>query len=107
MLFPALPGVHIVDVTEDGHADPINTALEFFDQVVLGHHDSTPETETHKHHRFVHVAKVRCCIFYQPIAADGSQSYIPGLTKLKYIVRHDNLGPTLSYDIVAPPPKAA
>lgn len=107
MLFPALPGVHIVDLTEQGEADPINTALEYFDQVVLGHHDKTPETETHKHHRFVHTTKVRCCMFYQAISTAEPVSYIPGLNTLKYIVRHDNIGPSLSYDIVAPPPKAA
>lgn len=107
MFFPSLPGVQIIDVSDEGLSDPINSATEFINQVLLGHKDSTPEKETSKHHRFVHAPKVRACVFYQPIAFPESKTFIPDIAKLDYILRHDNIGPSLSYDIVAPPPKAA
>jgi hypothetical protein len=106
MFFPVVPDAAIVDVT-DGQSDPINSALEYLDQIVLHHRDKTPENEPHGRMRYYHVAKVRSCAVYQIATSSSRIEFSPALARLKYIVRHDNIGPSFSYDIISPPPKVA
>lgn len=87
--------------------DDINSLVEFIDQILLGHRDSTPEDEDDDHVHYYHVRSVNYyiaqCEVHPPIirapfepVQDAVEYGIPVVPQL----------PDMTYDISGPPPKA-
>jgi hypothetical protein len=87
--------------------DDINSLVEFVNQILLGHRDSTPEDEDDDQVHFYHIKSAH--YFVAPFAAHPPQAVVQVYSFFAVRLYHipaDQRIRDVFYDIVAPPPKA-
>lgn len=106
MFIPQMAEVDVYD-SNGQQVDDINTLVEFIDQDVLGHYDSTPEDEDDDTERtFLHLIKIvdySYTPFLSQIQPRNTESEEPAKAFPHYSDNKPSPGFT---DIVIPPPKA-
>ena len=104
MFIPQMSEVDIYD-SNGNQVDDVNTLVEFIDQEVLGHYDSTPEDEDDDTERVYHLIKIDDYSL-QPFVTDIpprlTSSEEPGIAFTGYIEHKP--APGFSH-ILLPPPK--
>jgi hypothetical protein len=84
--------------------DDINTVVEYIDQVVLGHHDSTPEDEDDDSGQNLHLVKdVNYC--YQPFFTPVERKVTITVKKPRYALYRLRSLSLVYPEIVSPPPE--
>ena len=104
MFLPQVPEQDIYNFAGQ-QADDINSVLEYIDQVVLGHHDDTPEDEDDDSGQNFHLVKVVDYCF-EPFYSSISQRYGTGTKKINFFNFKEDATNLVSFDIILPPPKA-
>jgi hypothetical protein len=106
MFIPQMAEVDMYD-SAGNQIDDINTLVEFIDQDVLGHHDSTPEDEDDDTERPLHITKTleySWHPYFEPIQTKLSIKEEPEIVFTGYIEHKLPAGFT---NIIIPPPKTA
>ena len=83
--------------------DDVNTVIEYIDQVVLGHHDPTPEDEDDDSGQNFHLAKdVNYC--FQPFFTPLERKIIIIRKKSGYALFQLRKPSAVYQEIISPPP---
>lgn len=83
--------------------DDINTVAEYVYQVILGHHDNTPEDEDDDSGQNFHLINiVNYC--YEPFFVDVDTTAVVSADKKHFISFNVQLIPAVSFEILSPPP---
>jgi hypothetical protein len=104
MFIPQMAEVDMYD-SAGNQIDDINTFVEFIDQNVLGHHDSTPEDEDDDTERPLHITKTLeygWHPFYEEAQSKASIEEKPAIVFTGYIEHKPTAGFT---NVLLPPPK--
>lgn len=103
MFFPVVDNMYTYD--EYGNlANEVNSIVEFFDQIVLKHKDTTPDGNEAQH--FHNFAKHRLKVIHQFAIAAVNRPVVTYDEPTQYAVMADQKATYRAYDVVAPPPKA-
>lgn len=84
--------------------DDINSVVEYVDQVILGHHDNTPEDEDDDSGQNFHLAK-DVNYFFQPFFTPLERKLIVTSKKKRYAIFQTRKISAVYFDIISPPPE--
>jgi len=104
MFIPQMAEVDMYD-SAGNQIDDINSLIEFIDQDVLGHYDSTPEDEDDDTERTLHVSNIidyNWHPFYEAAQTKASIKVEPAIVFTGYIEHKPTAGFS---NIILPPPK--
>ncbi len=102
MFLPQVAEQDIYDASGQ-QEDDINTVAEYVYQVILGHHDNTPEDEDDDSGQNFHLVNiVNYC--YEPFFADVDITAVVSADKKQFISFNVQLIPAVSFEILSPPP---
>ena len=104
MFIPGLPETDIVS-GQGWPEDDINTLYEYFDQVVFGYHDDTPEDEDDDQGQNFQLSQIDQYPFSRPpFSIKNPPSVMQA--KNRYSSYVSNALPAVYYEIPSPPPEA-
>ncbi|HEY8935081.1 MAG TPA: hypothetical protein VIM65_07665 [Cyclobacteriaceae bacterium] len=84
--------------------DDINSVFEYFDQIVLGHADPTPEDEDHDSSQILHSVKFSYFAYRDVIII--KKPFLISVAKRKIPNTREECISLISLDVPSPPPKA-
>lgn len=103
MFFPTVEE-HDVYAANGVMVDEINSVYEYIDEVLLGDKDDTPEDEDDDEPDFYQLVKIESFYFHE-IGIEIIDHFAGFTSKVSYPKYNIGTPPSLSYDIVVPPPQ--
>ncbi len=102
MFLPQVPEQDIYN-TDNQQEDDINTVIEYIDQVILGHHDDTPEDEDDDSGQNFHLVNITN-YYYEPFFIDINTTTVSPRKQQHFTPFYVKVIPSVYFDIVSPPP---